>query len=424
MSDLLEHLAKSLDQDPIVHYYQTALRQYPELLLKDLTVEEAGPDRRVKLNGRWVINFGSDSFLGLDQDPRVKEAIRRGLDRWGSHNGCSRAFASVASNAEAERKLAAWLKAEDTLIFPSVTLANHGALPALVTRHDALVLDKDAHHSVHDAMMLAKARGVKTAVFAHNDSADLARVLSELVPYRNAVVAVDGIYSMTGTLPPLAEFRAVAEAHNAILYVDDAHGTGILGTQGRGTVLDALGNYRNTLVVGSLSKAFSCFGAFVACPKRLKLLLEVRSGPIIFGGPVPPPYLDAVCAVVDIFDSPEYFTLRARLAENMQQFLAGTRAIGLNVLGGVGAIASIVVGDELATLKAGRALFDRGYFVQSVVFPGVPHHGGVLRVQINANHRTESVTGLVSALGELSAINPFFRSTVAPLGSGAAAGEA
>jgi glycine C-acetyltransferase len=131
------------------------------------------------------------------------------------------------------------LKCEDTLIFPSVTLANHGALPALATRHDALVLDKWAYHSLHQAMLLAEARGAKTGVFAHEDPADLARALAELLPYRYALVAVDGIYSMTGTLPPLAEFRAAAENRNAILYVD-AHGTGILGTQGRGTVLDAL----------------------------------------------------------------------------------------------------------------------------------------------------------------------------------------
>ena len=99
-------------------------------------------------------------------------------------------------------------------------------------------------------------------------------MLQCLRPYRHAVVAVDGIYSMTGTLPPLSGLRAVAEANDAILYVDDAHGTGILGKRGRGTVLDALGDYDNTLVVGSLSKAFSCFGAFVACPERLKMLLK------------------------------------------------------------------------------------------------------------------------------------------------------
>ncbi len=157
------------------------------------------------------------------------------------------------------------------------------------------------------------------------------------------------------------------------------------------------------MVVGSLSKAFSCFGAFIACSERMKTLLKIRSGPIVFGGPVPPPYLDAVCAVVDILDSPEYHVLRSRLAKNMEQFLAGTRGLGLTLLGGVGAIASVVVGDELATLRAGRDLFEQGYYVQSVVFPGVPHHGGVLRFQINANHRPESITGLVETIAGLVA---------------------
>ncbi len=401
MPDVLERLTESLEQDPLVHYFEAAFRNYPDLLLKDMTLEAVGPDRQAKLNGRWVVNFGSDSFLGLDQDPRVQDAVRRGLDRWGTHNGSSRAFASVASNVEAERKLAAWLKAESTLIFPSVTLANHGILPALVSRHDALVVDRSAHHSVHEGMKLARACGAKTETFAHDDLTDLERLLNRLRPFRHAAVAVDGIYSMTGAFPPLAKIRAVAEANDAILYVDDAHGTGILGTQGRGTVLDALGDYRNTLVVGSLSKAFSCFGAFVACSERMKLLLKIRSGPIIFGGPVPPPYLDGVCAVVDILDSPDYHALRSRLAQNMEQFLTGISGLGLTVLGGVGAIASIVVGDELATLQAGRDLFEQGYYVQSVVFPGVPHHGGVLRVQINANHRPESIAGLVQTIASI-----------------------
>jgi 7-keto-8-aminopelargonate synthetase-like enzyme len=406
MSNLLARLACSLEKSPLVRFYETAFRDYPDLLMKDLTLEEVGADRQVKIDGRWVVNFGSDSFLGLDQDPRIQAAVCRGVSRWGCHNGASRAFASVAANVEAEQKLAGWLKAESTLIYPSVTLANHDLLPSLVTRHDALAVDNNAHHSIQEGMRLARSRGAKSAVFGHDDPADLARTLEDLRPYRHAVVAVDGIYSMSGTLPPLAEFRAVAEKHNAILYVDDAHGTGILGEQGRGTVLDALGDYRNTLVVGSLSKAFSCFGAFVACPERLRMVLKIRSSTLIFGGPVPPPYLDAICAVVDILDSPEYDTLRGRLVANMDQFLAGARRIGVPLIGGVGAIASIVVGEELATLRAGRMLFDQGFYVQSVVFPAVPHHRGMLRVQINANHTPESIDGLVDALDNLPMLVP------------------
>jgi 7-keto-8-aminopelargonate synthetase-like enzyme len=401
--DVLGRLTAMLEKNPVVQFYASNFAHHSDRLLKNLTLEATGPDRRARFNGRWVVNFGSDSFLGLDQDPRIQEAVRKGLERWGTHNGMSRAFSSVSSNVEAEQRLAQWLKVEATLIYPSTTLANHGALPALVTRHGALVVDQQTHHSVHEGKWLVQARGCKTATFAHNDLADLEATLRRLRPYRHAVVAVDGIFSMTGIVPPLAELRDVAERHDAILYVDDAHATGIMGKQGRGTVLDALGDYRNTMVVGSLSKAFSCAGAFVTCPERLKLALALRSGPIIFGGPVPPPYLDAICAVVAILESPEYDALQSRLQANMHQFLAGARQLGLTVFGGVAAIASILVGDEDATLTAGCELFERGYYVQSVVFPGVPRHRGILRVQINANHQPGAIAGLLSALADIQA---------------------
>jgi 7-keto-8-aminopelargonate synthetase-like enzyme len=401
MPDSLDALAEALEGSTLVRYLGGFFRQHPDLHMKDMTLQAVGPDRHVKLAGKWVANFGSDSFLGLDRDERVQQAVRRGLEKWGSHNGASRAFASVESNVVAENKLAAWLKAESTLIYPSVTLANHGALPALATRHDAVVADQYAHQSIQQGMKLAAAGGARTAVFAHNNPDDLERCLRKVRPYRVAVVAVDGIYSMTGTMPRLAAFREIAERHNAILYVDDAHGTGVLGEQGRGTAYDALGGYRSTLLVGSLSKALSCFGGFIACPERVRFLLKLRSAPLIFGGPVPPPYLDAVCAVVDILASDEYRAIRSRLDANMDRFLAGMRSRGVPVLGGVGAIASVVIGSELATLRAGKELFDRGYYAQSVVFPAVPHHGGLIRVQVNACHRPEAIDGLVAALADI-----------------------
>src|SRR6202012_3750936 len=124
-------------------------------------------------------------------------------------------------------------------------------------------------------------------------------------PYRYAVIAVDGVYSMSGQLPPLAEFRRIAPDRSAALYVDGAHATGVLGECGRGTVLEALGGYDNVLSVGSLSKGFSCLGGFVAGTQDAIDVLKLRSNPLIFGGPVPPPYLEAVCAVVDILAAPE-----------------------------------------------------------------------------------------------------------------------
>lgn len=406
MTAPLNRQIDTLAQTGMTRFFSRMFQDFPDLLMKDLTVEAVGPDRTIRMNGQWVRNFGSDSFLGLDQHPRVKEAVERGVRDWGTHNGTSRAFSSVAPNAQLEEKIAAWMGTEAALLYPSVTLVNTGALPGLVTRHDVVAADQFAHNSIDDGTRLAKARGVRTVKFSHNSSIELERTLRELRPYRRALIALDGVYSMSGELPPLTEFQRIARALDGFLYVDDAHGTGVLGKQGRGTVLDALGNYENTLVVGSLSKAVSCLGGFVAGTRSAIDVLKLRSSPIIFGGPVPPAYLVAGCAALEIITSPEYDKLRAALDSNVHRFVDGATKLGLTVLGGLVPIVSVLVGPEDSTLRAGRFLFERGYYVQSVVFPAVPHGAGVLRVQINSNHPTEAIDGLLEALAELKKAVP------------------
>ena len=406
MSAPLDRLIDSLSQTGMTRFFRRLFEDFPDLLMKDMTVDGVKADRTINVNGRWVRNFGSDSFLGLDQHPAVIEAIERGVREWGSHNGTSRAFSSVAPNIEVEEKIAAWMGTEAALLFPSVTLANTGAIPGLVTRHDVIVADQFAHNSIEDGTRLAKARGVRTAKFAHNSAEELERMLRELRPFRHSLIAVDGVYSMSGQLPPLAEFQKVARTLDGFLYVDDAHGTGVLGVQGRGTVRDALGGYDNTLVIGSLSKALSCLGGFVAGSQAAIDVLKLRSNPLIFGGPVPPPYLVAASAALDVVASPEYDRLRSTLDANVRRFVDGANKLGLAVLGGLVPIVSVLVGAEDATLQAGRFLFDRGYYVQSVVFPAVPHGAGVLRVQINANHPPDAIDGLIGVLGELKQVIP------------------
>ncbi|HEY1186544.1 MAG TPA: pyridoxal phosphate-dependent aminotransferase family protein [Gemmata sp.] len=397
----LDRLIESLAGTGITRFFRRMFDDYPDLLMKDQTVEAVGPDRMLKLGGRWVTNFGSDSFLGFDQDARVIAALERGVRTWGTHNGSSRAFASVEANVRAEHKISAWLGTEAALIYPSVTLANVGALPGLVTRHDVLVADQFAHNSIDEGLKLAKARGTRTAKFRHNSPAALEEALRGLHPFRHAVVAVDGVYSMSGELPPLAEFERICRAHNGCLYVDDAHASGVLGEHGRGTVRASLGGYDNVLTVGSLSKGFSCMGGFVAGSQHAIDVLKLRSNSIIFGGPVPPPYLEAVCTVVDILMSTEYAALRARLDLNVRRLAQGAARLGFVVLGGLVPIVSVLIGGEEATLRAGRFLYEQGYFVQSVVFPAVPHGAGVVRMQVNANHAPAQIDGLLDALAAL-----------------------
>jgi 7-keto-8-aminopelargonate synthetase-like enzyme len=404
MNDPMQTLNRAMRQNGLIRFMEHFQARFPTSHMKDLVVDAMRPDRTMTVQGREVVNFGSDSFLGLDQDPRIKEAVIRGTKEWGTHNGASRAFSSVRANETAEEKLAQWLRAEAVLIYPSVTLANMGAIPGIVGRQDLLIVDEHAHNSIQEGAKIAKSNGVPLMTFSHCDPVDLERVFREAGKYRVAVVAIDGVYSMSGRLPPLAELNAVALQHNAVLYVDDAHGTGVLGAAGRGTVLDALGNYDNTFVIGSLSKAFSALGGFIACKKDFKQLLKMRSNTYIFGGPVPPPYLEAVCTVCDILMSDEYALLKSRLDHNCRQLTEGLNALGLAVLGGLTPIISVLVGDEADTLYAGHFLFEHGFYVQSVTFPAVPYHAGLLRMQVNSNHPRRSIDRLVDAIAELKKV--------------------
>jgi glycine C-acetyltransferase len=401
-SSPMQQLASALRQNGLIRFIEHFAELFPTTHMKDLVVDRVGPNRLIEVGGKKVVNFGSDSFLGLDHDPRVQDALRRGIRRWGTHNGASRAFSSVRSNIEAEDKLARWLGTEATLIYPSVTLANMGAIPGLVGRQDVLIVDEQAHNSIQEGAKIAKANGTRLYFFSHCNPQALKKALDEAGDYRCALVAIDGVYSMSGELPPLAELNRICLQRRAVLYVDDAHGTAVLGRQGRGTVLDALGSYDNTLVVGSLSKGFSCLGGFIGCTNELKLLLKMRSNTYIFGGPVAPCYLEAICTACDILSSAEYELLSARLQRNIQQLSTGLKNLRLVVLGGQTPILSVLIGDEEDTLNAGNFLFEQGYYVQSVTFPAVPYHAGVLRIQVNANHLRESIAGLLEAMAKLA----------------------
>lgn len=394
----LRELTDGLRRNGLVRFLEQYEKAHPDLHLKDLSVQGVDDDRGMWIGGRRVVNFGSDSFLGLDRHPRILEALRRGVDKWGAHNGTSRAFSSVEANVEAEAKLARWLGVEDTLIYPSVTLTNLGAIPALVGRGDLVLCDQLGHHSLQEGMRLAQAAGVRTGLFPHADPARLQTALDEAGAYRLALVCVDGIYSMSGTVPPLADLDRVCRARRAILYVDDAHATGVHGPGGRGTALQHIPDISNTLVVGSLSKAFSCFGGFITCSRELKKFLKMRSSSFVFGGPVPPAYLEAVCEACDILESPEYALISSRLNGNIRRLVDGLAQKGIPCMGGGTPIVTVLVGDETDTLRAGRALFDDGYYAQSVTFPAVEYHRAVLRLQVNANHREADIIGLAESV--------------------------
>jgi 7-keto-8-aminopelargonate synthetase-like enzyme len=395
-------LTARLSQDRFVRLGLMFLEGMRDIHLKELVLEGMDDQRGMTVGGRGLINFGSDSFLGLDRHPHVQAALIEATRQWGTHNGASRAFSTVELCHQAERRLARWLGAEDTLIFPSVTLANIGLIPAVVAKGDLLVVDRLSHDSMQQAAKIAAANGAVLRELHPCCPQALEDILAK-EQYQGCVVAVDGVYSMTGKIPPLRELDEVTRRYGGTLYVDDAHGTGVVGPGGRGAARMILGTLDQVLMVGSLSKAFSCMGAFVTCTRQLKPVLKMRSSTFIFGGPVPPPYLAAICAVCDILESPEYEQMRQRLQRLIRRLAAGLRGLGFGVLGGQASIISVTIGDIERTLEAGKWLFDRGYYVQSATFPAVPINAGLLRIQVNANHTPEAIDGLLEAMAGLKA---------------------
>ena len=233
MTAPLDRQLHTLAKTGMTRFFRRMFDDYPDLLDEGRDGrEDRARTARCSSGGSGSATSAPTASSGSISIPRLWRRWRAASSDWGTHNGTSRAFSSIGPNVEAEAKIAAWLGTEAALIYPSVTLANVGALPGLATRHDVIVADQHAHNSIEEGMRIAKARGVRTAKFEHNDPADLERLLASLRPYRHAVVALDGVYSMSGHLPPLAEFQRVARGNDGFLYVDDAHGTGVLGTHG------------------------------------------------------------------------------------------------------------------------------------------------------------------------------------------------
>jgi 7-keto-8-aminopelargonate synthetase-like enzyme len=231
--------------------------------LKDVTIGPMDDQRRMTVDGRQVVNFGCDSYLGLDRDPRIQKAFLESVPSWGLHSGASRMFYSVELYNEAERRLAEWMGVDDTLIFPSVSLANFGVLPGIVHPGDTLIVDRRSHDSLHQAAGVAASAGVRV----HTEIArtDILEPIVQPVGDAGLVLAVDGVYSMTGDSPPLAELDLLLRRSGGTLYVDDAHSTGVVGPKGRGVAAEILPSSRS----GRISAATSTKSSSSARSPRL-----------------------------------------------------------------------------------------------------------------------------------------------------------
>jgi 7-keto-8-aminopelargonate synthetase-like enzyme len=366
--------------------------------------------RMVKIKGRWYCDFASANYLGLDLHPQVMASIAPMIEQWGVHPSWTRAVASPEIYRTLERRLASFVGAPDTLIFPTITLLHMGVLPLLATPSGVILLDQKAHNSMWEAAKLASASGTAVDSFAHNDLEDLQDKLIRHQERGPKIIAIDGVYSMSGSYPPLPELIEIAHRHKARLYIDDAHGFGVVGENptrenphgkhGNGIVRYFGRRYAedNIVYVAGMSKAFSSMIAFVTCANDAERCYLANASTLIFGGPTPTASLASALTGLEVNEK-EGTALRNQLLDLSWQLVRGARALGLEVKNNeLFPLVSVVVGDIPNTIKACQILWDQGILITPALFPVVPLDQGLLRFTLTAANTQEQVSQALEAL--------------------------
>jgi 8-amino-7-oxononanoate synthase len=368
--------------------------------------------RRIQVRGRWLDDFASCNYLGLDLRPEVMDAIPPAVRRWGTHPSWARMAASPELYEILEAKLAEVLGAEDTLVLPTISLIAVGLLPALAGKGGVLFADKVVHKVNHDGCRLARDMGAQLVSFRHDDLDGLEAVLRQHAAAPSRVIVVDGILSTTGRLPDLRRMAALARRHDAILYVDDAHGFGVLGEdptperpygrRGNGVVRHLGLGYDNILYVAGLSKAYSSLAAFVACPRKLKPHLKCNVTSYLVSGPVPTAALATALAGLELNDR-EGDQWRDTLCAYTTAILDRYREWGISTDNDNRfPIVSAYVGDGANVARGGQLLFEEGIYVTLQGYPLVPRDRGVLRATPTVANTWDQVERLLAAMRNVS----------------------
>jgi len=337
------------------------------------------------VDGKQVLNFCSNNYLGLANHPRLVEAAKSALDRYGIGPGAVRTIAGTMTlHDDLEAKLAAFKGVEAAMSLQSGFVANAGVIPALVDTDDVIITDALNHASIIDGVRLAKA-GRK--IYAHADVFDLRVKLAEARAEgaRRILVITDGVFSMDGDIAPLDRIADAADEFEAIVMVDDAHGEGVLGRGGRG-IVDHFGLHgRVEIEVGTMSKAFGVMGGYVAGPQALIDWLQQRARPFLFSSAVTPPDVAACSAAVEILE--ESTELVDRLWTNARLFKEAMSAAGFDLGHSQTPITPVMLGDEKVARELSRRLFDEeAVFAQAIAYPTVQIGAARIRVMISAAH--------------------------------------
>ena len=364
------------------------------------TLESAcGPLAQV--GGRELVSFCSNDYLGLASEPALINAACAGARQWGVGSGASHLVSGHLAPHEAlERRLATFTGFERALLFSTGYLANLGIVPALAGRGDAIFADKLNHASLIDAVQLAKTQGAESQRYAHGDVAALERLLSASQA-RRKLILTDAVFSMDGDLAPLPTLLELAERFDAWLVVDDAHGFGVLGQAGRGSLAHfGLPNAGRLIYMGTLGKAAGVSGAFVAASETVIEWLINRARSYIFTTGSSPLIACALLASLELIENGD--ARRAHLQALIRQLRDGLAGTRWRLLASPTAIQPVIIGDNHETLRVSEALYERGLWVPAIRPPTVPKGSARLRISLSAAHSPEQLERLIIALRELS----------------------
>ncbi len=341
--------------------------------------------------GRRLIMCGSNNYLGLTTDPRVRQAAIEAIQTYGTSCTGSRFLnGTLEMHEQLERELAAYVGKEAALVFSTGMQVNLGVISALTGRGDYVILDKEDHASIVDGAKLSYG---ETRRFAHQDMAELGRLLEKLPADKGKLVVVDGLYSMEGDIAPLPEMTALCKKHGARLMVDDAHAIGVLGG-GRGTAAEFGVTDQVDLIMSTFSKSFASLGGFVAGDEPIIHYIKHHARSLIFSASIPPSNAAAALAALHIMrDEPERVQ---RLKENADYMRQGYRQLGFDIGNSTTPVIPIIIGDLMRTIMTWKMLFEAGVFVNPVLSPGVQPGRELLRTSYMATHTREQLDTVLS----------------------------
>ena len=360
---------------------------------------EAGPV--VEMEGAERVMLGSNNYLGLNRDPRVKQAARDALDRYGTALTGSRFLnGTIPLHLELERELAEWMGDEDAIVFTTGYQANVGAIATLLSPTDTVICDSGDHASIMDAVAMSHA---KVRPFRHNRLDKLESMLSRATGDGGGVlVVVDGVFSMEGDVCDVPRVAELARTHGARLMVDEAHGVGVLGARGAGAC-EALGvEDRVDLRMGTFSKSLASCGGFISGPAEVIEFLRFQSRAFMFTASAVPAAIGSALGALRIIRSPEGPELLARLRDNALYLERGLKDLGFEVIeSGTDEIATpivpVLIGDDWEAALMWKALFDAGVYVNVALYPAVERGGALLRTSVMATHEREHLDRALDA---------------------------